>query len=78
MADFTFYYDRDENYLFDEFGNVVYNIYNYITPNDFLLFVTHQEDMIVRTRRGLDIELLYPEFPESESLLERAHNIYNY
>lgn len=72
MADFTFYYDRDENYLFDEFGNVVFNIYNYITPNDFLLFITHQEDMIVRTRRGLDIELLYPEFPESETA------IYNY
>lgn len=72
MADFTFYYDIDENYLFDEFGNVVYNIYNYITPNDFMLFKVKQEDMIVRTRRGLDIELLYPEFPESESA------IYNY
>lgn len=72
MADFTFYYDRDENYLFDEFGNVVFNIYNYITPNDFMLFKVKQKDMIVRTRRGLDIELLYPEFPESETA------IYNY
>lgn len=72
MADFTFYYDRDGNYLFDEDGNVVYNIYNYITPNDFLLFVTHQVDMMVRTRRGLVIELLYPEFPESGTA------IYNY
>lgn len=72
MPDFTFYYDRDENYLFDEFDNVVYNIYNYITPNDFMLFKVKQEDMIVRTRRGLVIELLYPEYSKSETA------IYNY
>ena len=72
MADFTFYYDIDENYLFDEDDNVVYDIYNYITPNDFMLFITKKEDMMVRTRRGLVIELLYPEFPESDTA------IYNY
>lgn len=45
-----FYYP-DENVFRDgDFGNIVWNIFEFITPNDLYLLRTQQQFMIVRHR----------------------------
>jgi hypothetical protein len=57
------FYDADRNLFIDVDGFIVYNIFEIITPNDFMLFMLGKADLIVwhRTLPGVACELYYPE-----------------
>ena len=55
------YYDKYKNVLVDEVGFIVYDMYAYITPNEFMLFKTNKKWMIFR-----NIELVWPKEPWSD------------
>ncbi len=58
----SLYYTRDDNVFIDEDGNIVWNIFELITPNDLYLLRRHQEYMVVRHRTlpGVVCELHCP------------------
>ena len=53
------YYEPDTKIVSDEFGDVVYNIFDYITPNMFYLWIQKKEDMEFIGLSGEVIELIY-------------------
>jgi len=55
------YYLEEENVIVNEFGSVVFNIYDYITPNEFMLFKKNKDYMLI-TKGHVTIELVYPDF----------------
>lgn len=55
------YYESDERIVTDEFGEIVYNIYDYITPNMFYLWVNSKQDVSFIGLSGETIELIYLE-----------------
>lgn len=57
-----FYYDRETNLMFDDGGYIIWNIYDYISPQMFYLFKTNMEDMVVYGNQGQVVELFYPDF----------------
>lgn len=59
----TLYYDEHNNILIDEDGFIVFDIYEYITPNELALFKKSKVWMIFR-----NIELVWPEEPWQDSL----------
>ncbi len=56
------FYCQDENVFMDEDGNLVWDIFTYVTPNDVYLLHEHKEYMVVRHRSkpGVICELHYP------------------
>jgi len=54
------YYDLEENIMIDEAGNAVFNLYNIIRPNDFMMFRRNKESVIVVGIWGGYIELVWP------------------
>ena len=55
-----FFYNHEENLLVDENGFRVYSIYEYITPNELLLFKHHQQDWAFLSRKGdMIVELIW-------------------
>lgn len=55
------YYEPNERIVTDEFGEVVFNIYDYITPNMFYLWRTNKQDTSFIGLSGETIELIYLE-----------------
>lgn len=53
------YYEPDTKVVSDEFGDIVYNIYDYITPNMFYLWTQSREDREFIGLSGETIELIY-------------------
>ncbi len=41
------YYCKDENYFIDEDGNIIYDIFSYITPNELLFFKMSDMDLLI-------------------------------
>lgn len=56
----TLYYDVKNNYMIDDSGSIVYNIYKYITPKQLFLFKKNQEDTIILSGSNIPTELIYP------------------
>lgn len=57
----TLYYDIEANLMFDEHGNIMYNIFSLISPNDLYLFKKNKKTMDVYGRSGGNIELIWPD-----------------
>ena len=59
---FGLFYDLENNVFMDEGGFIVWSIFDYITPNDLILFRETREYMAVpmRTQRGVLCELFWP------------------
>jgi len=53
------YYDVAENYIYDEKGCIVFNIFSIITPNDLFIFKYKKETMMFDTLSGGAVELQY-------------------
>jgi hypothetical protein len=62
------FYDDVRNVMIDCGGFIVWNIFDYISPNDLYLFKTHKEDMVVVNNSGQRIELIWPEHEGDEYL----------
>jgi hypothetical protein len=56
----VFYYDIENNVMTDSYGETMFNIFAYITPNDLKIFKMKKQDMKVYGRDGQIIELVYP------------------
>lgn len=58
------YYDGDSNrFIEGDFGTVVYNMYNYVTPNQILLFKKEKGIMIFPdVTNSYLVELIYPDY----------------
>lgn len=56
------FYNKEKNLFEDEGGFIVWDIFNWITPNDLYLFKHYKEDMLVQHQfiKGLYCELYYP------------------
>jgi len=60
MCDFCqLYYDSHDNLIKDDMGFIVFGIFDYITPNQFFLFKLKRADMIVESRYGQLVEIIY-------------------
>lgn len=66
------YYCTDICRFIDEDGYIVDNIYRYITPNMFYLFITLKEYMLIEVSNDNFVELIYP-----DDDLEEAEDGYN-
>jgi len=51
------HYDEVENVMYDEYGDIVFNIFSIITPNDLYLFKKKKEYMVVTNISGGIAEL---------------------
>lgn len=63
----TIFYDSERNVFMDEGGYIVYNIYDYVTPNQLFIFREKQDDMFFknysdRMESMVYVELIYPEY----------------
>lgn len=67
-----FYYEED-NYFVDEYGNVIYNIFSYISPSQLFLFKKGRTYMCVATPNGEIIELYH-----DGDVLEQACDLYKF
>lgn len=56
-----FYYDQYRNMLMDENGYHVFNIYDYITPMIYELFLRTKESEVYFIRPGVFVELVWPD-----------------
>lgn len=56
---FRLYYVVDQNIVTDDEGEVIFDIYDYITPNEFYLFKQQKKDLITDGRYGQLVELIY-------------------
>ena len=55
------YYDERDNVMIDEWGQIVFNIFEIITPSILALFKHKKEYMIVYGKKyNHPIELIYP------------------
>lgn len=58
-----------------EFGNIIFNIYDYITPNMLYLFKKKKEYMVFKNDLGQIVELHWPDNEELDFLkAEAAYN----
>ena len=55
------FYDADGNYFFDSMGDIVYNLFDYITPNDLIVFKSMYEDLCIIKPHGVYVEMFYPD-----------------
>ena len=55
------YYDSDNNAMFDCDGNVVWDIFNVITPAQLYVFKKLKQWMLVQGVHNQPVELCYPE-----------------
>lgn len=59
----AFFYDVVNNVFLDEDGFIVWNMLEFVTPNDLYLFRHHEQYMVFQHRSlpGIMCELYYPE-----------------
>lgn len=63
----TLYYYENQNYVVDEDGMIVYDIFRYITPSLYYLFLKKKTTVHIKgIEPGVVYELVYPEDDEYE------------
>ena len=62
----TFFYDSEENILIDEDGYPVLDIYRYIPPKVWHLFLYRKEYYLIEVGPKFFIELIWPDDDEDE------------
>ena len=55
----SLYYDSQSNKIFDEFGDLIYNIFSIVSPNMLSIFRNKKKTMTVYGINGGLIELIY-------------------
>jgi len=55
----SIYYDRFTNMFDDEYGELVFNIFSIITPNDLLLFKQNKKTIFVNNLKGGVVKMVY-------------------
>jgi tRNA(Ile)-lysidine synthase TilS/MesJ len=58
----TFYYEPEQNIICDDDGFIMFNVFQFITPQQLLLFKHKKDDMRVIGKNGETIDLLYPKY----------------
>ena len=54
------YYDSIRNIMTDDMGYIVYNIFDYMTPNDLFMLRKNKKDMLIEHNRyGQFVEVIY-------------------
>ncbi|MFA6661466.1 MAG: hypothetical protein WCS56_00365 [Bacilli bacterium] len=56
----TLYYDIEENVMYNEYGDTVFNIFSIISPNDLYLFKRERHSKEVPGVNGGSVELIWP------------------
>lgn len=56
-----FWFDRLHNKFLDEYGEIIFDIFRYITPNEFYDFLEKKEFKCIKRRGNIYIELIYPD-----------------
>lgn len=56
------YYDFDDNIFYDENGYPIFDLFEYITPNELYLFKKTREDYFALRPNGDYVEMIYPEY----------------
>jgi hypothetical protein len=69
---YQLYYDEARNIMMDEGGFPVFNIFEHISPAMYYLFRENKEYMIIRSKLGPLVELIWPEHDDEELNLERS------
>lgn len=69
------FYLKDDNVFIDGEGEIVFEIFELITPNDLYLFKKNKEDVVVNHCRevGTIVELYWPE-PEIEEWRDECND----
>lgn len=63
------WYYPDENLVYDDYGNIVFDIFRYVKPSIYFAFLEGKESILVQTGRTTFVELFYPdEYNENEYL----------
>ena len=57
----TMHYDFEKNCFIDEMGETIYNIFDYITPNELFIFREEKEDLFIIKPNGGYVEIIFPE-----------------
>jgi hypothetical protein len=53
------YYNDKLNIFLDDGGYIVYDIFRIVSPNDLYLFREKKEDIVLRSKLGMDVRLIY-------------------
>lgn len=60
----TLYYDAEENIIYDEEDDIVFNIFSIVSPNDLYIFKKGGETIEVCGVLGGLVELIWPDLEE--------------
>jgi hypothetical protein len=55
----SLYYDPQNNYMINNDGCIVYDIFNFMHPRELVVFQSNKKDMVINASGKL-IELIYP------------------
>lgn len=61
-----FWFNKNHNKFVDECGYIIFDIFRYITPNEFYDFLEKKEYMCLRKNSNTYIELIYPDELEND------------
>lgn len=66
LQHYTLFYDPEQNVFRDDFGAVIFNIHNYVTPNELMMFLNGFENMYIQRggEDGLYVQLIHPNMIE--------------
>ena len=59
MCYFNLKYDHNKNMMFDDVGDIVYNIFDFIEPNDLFLLKCNKKSLVTYGRYGQLVEVVY-------------------
>ena len=62
----TLYYDEGNNLFEDGDGRVIYNIFDYASPSELMIFKQTKDDMIFYGKNRMTAELVYPKYDDEE------------
>lgn len=67
FAIISFYYDIFDNVMLDEDGNIIHDIYRYISPNMLLIFKEKKDNLYLPSgEEGIIYEFIYPIFDSED------------
>lgn len=65
MNSIQLYYDEIQNTMIDCDGAIIFNIFDYVSPNQYFLFKQEKDYMIMRGVNNRIVELIWPEHDET-------------
>lgn len=56
------FYFAEENHFVDENGFIIYNLFDYVSPNELKIFKMEDEDMFFIRPDGSHVYMIFPDF----------------